>query len=156
MKLQTLASMALVALAQGAFAAEAAYDFVACTSGKRTILDSNPEFTAYATEGWGVVANSTTKVWENASTHCMGFERVVAGKPYGKGVCKWTEAGGDSAIGEYEWSQTGAKWSWLGGMGKLKGISGGGTFQEVFRAKQVDPATAQGCRRDWGKFSLPD
>lgn len=155
MRTQSTVLVALFALAQGAFAAEAAYDFIACTHGKRTMLESNPEFTAYATEAWGVVASSTTKVWENASTHCMGYQRVIAGKPYGKGVCKWTEAGGDSAIGEFEYSNTSAVWTWLSGNGKLKGISGGGTFQEVFNAKQVDPATGQGCRRDWGKFILP-
>lgn len=155
MKLQSTFFIALFAIAQTAIAAEAPYDFVACTHGKRTLLESNPEFTAFATEGWGVVASSTTKAWENASTHCMGYLRVSGGKPYGKGLCKWTEAGGDSAVGEYEFSHTGATWTWLSGMGKLKGISGGGTFQEVFTAKQVDPGTSQGCRRDWGKFILP-
>lgn len=147
--------VAMFALAQGAWAGEAPYDFVVCTHGKRSTLESNPDFTVFATEGWGAVASTTTKIWENASTHCMGYMRVVGGKPYGKGVCKWTEAGGDSAIGEYEFSHTAANWTWLSGTGKLKGISGGGTFQEVYEARQVDPATHQGCRRDWGKLILP-
>jgi hypothetical protein len=156
MNRQKIALATLVFFAHGAFAGEAAYDFIACTHGKRTMLESNSEFTAYATEGWGVVASSTTKDWENASTHCTGYVRVVAGKPVGKGVCKWTEAGGDSGIGEYEFSTAGATWTWLSGTGKLKGISGGGTFKEVFSARTVDPGTAQGCRRDWGKYTLPD
>lgn len=156
MKRLKTALVALAFFAQGAFAAEAPYDFVVCTHGKRTALEANSDFAAFATEGWGVVASSTTKAWENAATHCMGYLRVIAGKPYGKGVCKWTEAGGDSAIGEYEFSPAGAQWTWLSGMGKLKGISGGGTFKDVFAARQVDLATGQGCRRDWGKFSLPD
>jgi hypothetical protein len=155
MRLGTTMGIALFVLAQGAFAAESAYDFVVCTHGKRTMLESNSDYTVFGTEGWGAVASSTTKDWENASTHCTGYMRVVAGKPYGKGVCKWTEAGGDSAIGEYEFSHTGANWTWLSGTGRLKGISGGGTFKEVFTARPVDPATSQGCRRDWGKFILP-
>jgi hypothetical protein len=39
-------------------------------------------------------------------------------------------------------------------MGRLKGITGGGTFQEIFTAKTVDAGTAQGCRRDWGKYTM--
>ena len=156
MKLQKIAFAALISFAPAAFAAEAAYDFVACTHSKLTSLEANSEFVAFAAESWGVVASSTTKAWENASTHCMGYTRVVAGKPTGKGVCKWAEAGGDTAVGEYEYSPAGAKFTWLTGMGKLKGISGGGTFQPVFTARTVDPGTSQGCRRDWGKFSLPD
>lgn len=150
-----LAVVTLIALAGGAVAAEAAYDFVACTHGKRTALEVNGDYAAFSTEGWGVVASSTTKDWENASTHCIGYLRVVAGKPTGKGVCKWAQLSGDTAIGEYEFSATAeSKWTWLSGTGKLKGISGGGTFKEVFSAKPVDPNTGQGCRRDWGKYTV--
>ena len=151
-----LAAAALVAAGLGAQAAEAPYDFVACTSSKRTMVEANNEVVAFGVELWGVVASSTTKFWENASTHCVGYLRIVGGKPVGKGVCKWTEAGGDTATGEFEYPVAGAPtWTWLAGTGKLKGIAGGGTFQELFSARPADPATSQGCRRDWGKFSLP-
>jgi hypothetical protein len=153
---KNLALVALIAIAGSAIAAEAAYDFVACTHGKRTALEETGDFAAYAVEGWGVVASSTTKDWENASTHCVGYLRVTAGKPLGRGVCKWVQNSGDTAVGEFEYSATAEpKWTWLTGTGRLKGISGGGTFKEVFNAKTVDPGTGQGCRRDWGKFMLP-
>jgi hypothetical protein len=45
--------------------------------------------------------------------------------------------------------------TWLAGTGRLKGIKGGGSFQQVFTAGIVDPGTSQGCRRDWGKFTVP-
>src|SRR6185369_10958292 len=150
------ALVALVALAGSAVAAESAYDFVACTHGKGTPIEANGDIVAYAVEGWGVVATSTTKDWENASTHCVGYMRVIAGNRVGKGVCKWAQAGGDTAVGEFEFPQTGEpSWTWLSGTGKLKGIKGGGTFRELFDAKPVDPPTSQGCRRDWGKYMLP-
>lgn len=151
----TLLAAATAALASGAMAQEMAYDFVACTHSKLTMLESNAEFAAYSAESWGTVASSTTKEWENASTHCLGYGRVMGGKPYGKGTCKWVFATGESAVGEYEYSDVSAKFTWLVGMGKLKGIEGGGTFKPVFTAKPSEPGTSQGCRRDWGRFKLP-
>jgi hypothetical protein len=153
---KNLTLMALIAIAGSAIAAEAAYDFVACTHGKRTPIEVNGEYAAFSIESWGVVASSTTKEWENASTHCVGYLRVITGNPLGKGVCKWVQNTGDTAIGEFEFSATAEpRWTWLSGAGKLKGISGGGTFKEVFDAKTVDVGTSQGCRRDWGKYTLP-
>ena len=151
----TLVAAATAALAFGATAQEVPYDFVACTHTKVTMLESTPDFAAYGSESWGTVATSTTKEWENASTHCLGYVRVVSGKPSGKGTCKWVFASGDSAVGEYEYGDAGAKFAWVAGIGKLKGIEGGGTFKPVFTAKPSEAGTVQGCRRDWGKFKLP-
>lgn len=151
----SIVAAATAALAFPATAQEAVYDFVACTHSKISLLESGPHFMAYGAESWGTVASSTTKGWENASTRCLGYARVVAGKPYGKGTCKWVFATGDSAVGEYEYGEAGAKFTWLAGTGKLKGIEGGGTFKQVFSAKPSEVGTAQGCRRDWGKYKLP-
>jgi hypothetical protein len=138
-----------------ASAADIPYEFTVCTHGKPQMLESSGDFTGYAFEGWGVVSSSTTKEWENASTHCVGYSRWMNGKQVGKGLCKWTQASGDSAVGEFEFTPAGERhWTWLAGMGRLKGITGGGTFQEIFTAKTVDAGTAQGCRRDWGKYTM--
>lgn len=148
-----LAATALLAF--GASAQEVSYDFVACTHGKRTVLEQNADIVSFATEGWGTVASSTTREFENASTHCMGYMRLLGGKPYGKGNCKWVFASGDTAVGEYEFGQgPEPKFTWLAGTGKLKGIQGGGTFKTVFDAKPAQEGTGQGCRRDWGKFKV--
>ncbi len=141
---------------QPALAAEVAYDFVTCTHSKHTVLEANSEIVALGVEVWGVVASSTTKAWENASTHCVGSIRITAGKPVGKGLCKWVDAAGDTAVGEFEYPQLGEPtWAWLSGTGKLKGITGTGTYRELFSAKPSEAGTAQGCRRDWGKYTLP-
>lgn len=148
---------AVACAAVGAAAADFNYDFTVCTTGRRIPVEATPDVVAFGIESWGVVASSTTKEWERATTHCAGYLRVVGGKLVGKGTCKWTEAGGDSAVGEWEYPATGEPaWVWLGGTGKLKGITGGGTFRELFSAaKTADPAVSHGCRRDWGKYSLP-
>lgn len=154
--LRTLAAVAIVAIVPSAPAAETGYDFIVCTHGRRIALEANAGIVAFGVESWGVVASSTTRFWERASTHCVGYIRVVGGKPVGKGSCKWTEAGGDAAVGEWELPDAGEPtWTWLSGTGKLNGISGGGTFRELFDARPTDPATSAGCRRDWGRYSLP-
>lgn len=139
-----------------AWSAEFSYDFVACTHGTQRMLESGPEMVALGSESWGIVASSTTKDWENATTRCVGYLRIVGGKPVGKGVCRWVQATGDTALGEWEMPAAGENtWTWLGGTGKLAGIRGGGTFQTVTRAKAAEPGTGQSCRRDWGKYTLP-
>ena len=137
-------------------AAETAYDFTVCTHTRYTPLETDAEIVTFGVEIWGVVSSSTTKFWENASTHCVGYVRMMGGKVVGKGTCGWIAASGDTAVGEWEYPPVGEPaWTWLTGGGKLKGISGGGTFRELFSAKPSAPGTGQGCRRDWGKFNLP-
>lgn len=143
-----IVGLAVAALAQAAYAVESPYDFVACSHGRRIALEANAQIVSFGIESWGVVASSTTNFWDKASTHCVGYIRVAGGKPIGKGTCKWTEAGGDTAVGEWEYSASGdSTWTWLSGTEDFTGITGGGTFQELFSAKPTDPATSAGCRR---------
>lgn len=148
--------LAMSAFSPAAWAADVSYDFVACTNTRLTMLEGSAELRAFGLEGWGVVSSSTTKDWENATTHCVGYGRVMAGKYVGKGVCKWATAAGDTAVGEWEVPAAGeASWTWLVGTGKLTGIAGGGTFKTLFTGKPIEPGISQGCRRDWGKYTLP-
>jgi hypothetical protein len=157
MKLTPIAvSLVATLAAMPALPAEFSYDFVACTHSTSKVLDGGPELTALGVESWGIVASSTTKEWENATTRCVGYLRIAAGKPVGRGVCRWLHATGDTAIGEWDMPASGEnRFTWLAGTGKLKGIQGGGSFQTVSNARPVEPGTGQSCRRDWGKFTLP-
>lgn len=155
MRLHRLAVVALAALAPAAWPADASYDFVACTHSKRTMLEASPEFVAFGVESWGIVSSSTTKEWERATTHCVGYVRVAAGKPTARGVCKWFDAAGNAASGEFDMPAGGEnKFTWLTGTGKFKGIAGAGSFQYLSQG-EAQPGTAQDCRRDWGKYSTP-
>jgi hypothetical protein len=139
-----------------AWAAEVAYNFVACTHTRVAMLEAGPDLVAFGIDNHRIVASSTTKEWENATTHCTGYVRVMAGKQVGKGVCKWVFASGDTAVGEFEYPPAGeASFTWLVGTGRLKGIQGGGTFKQVSAAKPAEPGTSQACRQDWGKYTLP-
>ncbi len=155
-RLVSVMIFATAALASVCSATEVSYDFVACTHSRQTMLEGSAELTAFGLESWGVVSSSTTKEWENATTRCVGYLRVMAGKPVGKGVCKWFTAAGDTGVGEFEYPPSGEPtWTWLVGTGKLAGIRGSGTFKSLFTGKPVESETAQGCRRDWGKYTLP-
>jgi hypothetical protein len=148
--------LALSAFAPMSQAAEAAYDFSVCTHSRTTLIEGSPDLVAFGLESWGVVSTSTTKEWENATTRCAGYIRVMAGKQVGRGVCKWIQATGDTATGEWEYPAAGEpSWRWLVGTGKLKGITGGGTFKALTSAKPAELGTSQGCRRDWGNYTLP-
>ena len=149
--------VALAALAQASSGAvERTYDFVACSHAKRTVVEMNHMFVGYGIESWGVVANSSTKDWENASSHCTGYVQVLGGKSTSRGLCQWTVPGGDTAVGEFEVPPSGeASWKWLSGTGRLMGIEGSGTLKELTSAATSDPMSAQGCRRESGKYALP-
>ena len=144
------------ALALPASAADTSYDFTVCTHGQHTMVEASADLVALGIENWGVVAASTTKDWEGATTHCTGYVRVMGGKPVGKGVCKWFLAAGETAVGEFEYPPAGEpSFTWLAGTGRLKGLTGSGSFRELFDGKPAAPGTAQGCRRDWGRYSTP-
>ena len=151
-----VASAMALMLAQSLSAAEHSYEFVACTHSQRTMIEANADIVAFGFELWGVVASSSTKFWENASTHCAGYIRVSQGRPVGKGTCKWLTASGDSATGEFEYPANGEPgWTWLSGTGALKGIQGAGTFRELFTARPAADGTGQSCRRDRGRYTTP-
>ncbi len=153
---QALAAAAMTVMAPTTWAVDVAYDFVACNHSRRLPLEANADLVAFGVETFGTVASSTTKAFEGATTHCVGYVRVMAGKPVGKGVCKWLVTSGDTAVGAFEMPAGGEPvFTWLSGTGGLKGISGKGTFRELTPTKPIEPGTSQGCRRDWGSFTVP-
>ena len=157
MSIQRMAAAMILALCgTQAWTAEFTYDFVVCSHGTQKLLDSGPELTAVGVEDWGITASSSTKEWENATTRCMGHVLIAGEKTTGKGICRWVQASGGTAVGEWEMAADGQNsWRWLAGTGKLAGIRGGGTFQWVTNGKAVEAGTGQSCRRDWGKYTLP-
>jgi hypothetical protein len=155
MAVRTLLPVAVAAFAAEGRAAETAYDFVACGSAKLTMLEARADFTAFGLELFGIIATSTTKDLESATHHCLGTIRIQDGKRTGKGMCKWTDAAGNTFVGEFESTGNEGKWVFLSGTGRFKGVKGGGQFQYLTNAKPAVDGTAQSCRRDWGTYTIP-
>lgn len=153
----TLIAIAVGMAGSAAWSRDVDYDFVVCTHGRSTVLDPGPDVVALGSELWGIVASSTTKEFEKATTHCLGYMRIIGGKPVGKGVCKWANPAGDTAVGEYEYPEVGENnWKFLGGTGAWKGVSSKvAKFASLGNGKPIEPGTWQGCRRDWGTYTVP-
>jgi len=148
--------IALFALVPTLWAAETPYDFVACFSYKVTPVETTADITAVGLEGWGIVASSTTKEWENATAHGVYVNWSMGGKAGGKSLLKWLTAAGDTIVGQADVTGTGeGTWAFLSGTGKLKGIQGGGWWKAVSAAKPIVQGTAQSCHHIWGKYTLP-
>jgi hypothetical protein len=148
--------IAAAVFAPTAWGADVAYDFVACGNQKYTMLEARPDLTAIGTEQWAIVASSTTKDWESATQHCVGYWRVAEGKEASRGVCKWSDPAGNTAVGEFEQTASGeGTWVWLSGTGKYKGIKGGGRWKVVGQGRPIVEGTGQFCSHDWGRYTLP-
>ena len=120
------------------------------------VVEASPELRVQAIENWAINTSTAVKDWEKATKHCVGYVRIMDGKPTGKGACKWQDATGDSAIFEWEIHANGDYTvAWLGGAGKYKGIKGGGNFEVSNSAKPVVEGTQFQCIRDYGKYTLP-
>ena len=71
-----VAVLAAAATLSTAWSAEVAYDITVCTHGRTTMLESNPEITAFGVESWGIVTNASVPQWEKATTHCVGLSLI--------------------------------------------------------------------------------
>ena len=153
----SFAALTLGGIAPGANATEAEYRGQWCGHFKSTVLESNSEVTTLVTEGWGIETPPyTNPLFTNATLHCAGYTRVLGGKRFQMGSCRWMDGSGDSFVGEYEdQPDMPGKWTFLGGTGKWKGIQGTGTYKTVAYGKPAAPETAQICRVHSGKYTLP-
>lgn len=151
-----IAAFALAAFASAAWAAEE-YGGTFCGHVKRNVLESNADLTVVATETWAIqTPTSTFKPWENATVHCVGYQRILQGKFSGKGSCRWVDSTGDMFIGESE-DQPGKPgvWTFLGGTGKWTGIQGSGTYQRIIGSKPAADGSVEICISHSGKYTLP-
>jgi len=149
--------LSLSATGFAAQATEADYTgLTVCGQNKSTALMATPELTVYSWEFWGIVPpESTFKPLQNATAHCLGYGRVMQGKTTGMASCFWTDAAGDTLIGEsVDAPDKAGVWTFLSGTGKYKGISGGGSYSTTAAGKMAPDGTMQMCFSPTGKWNL--
>ena len=161
MNRKLIASSAAIAAAMlvgvAAQAGETQYGGTFCSHLKATTLQANPDVTALNFETWGIqTPDSAFKPWSNATNHCAGNMVVMQGKSAARGECLWTDADGDTFIGSFvdEPGKPSGVWTFLGGTGKWKGVSGSGTYQYVSSSQRAD-GTGEGCTTHSGTYTLP-
>lgn len=145
------------ALAAPALAGETEYGGTFCGRFVSTMLQGGPEIAAFNVESWGIeTPDSTFRPWAGATNHCAVNVLVLGGKATERGQCVWTDADGDTFIGSFlgEADKPGA-WTFLGGTGKWKGVSGGGTYQHVSASRPRADGTGENCTTHSGKYMLP-
>jgi hypothetical protein len=122
-----------------------------------TPLTTGPDVSAYTADFWGIVPpNNPIKALQNATFHCKTFSHVVRGKTTSLGACFWTDASGDTFIGEtVEAPDQAPIWRFLSGAGKWKGVTGSGTYAPVAGGKPNPDGSVELCSAMSGKWTLP-
>jgi hypothetical protein len=141
-----------------AVATEMEYGGTFCSHSISTMVQAGPDAIALNIEAWGVqTPDSTFKPWANATNHCLVNVTIVQGKTSAHGECLWTDADGDTFLGEHTDvpGKPGGVWTFLAGTGKWKGVTGSGTYQYVSSSKPRPDGTGEGCITHSGKLSLP-
>jgi len=137
--------------------AEQPFDITDCGSGTMTMVSASKELTVFGFDLKGISrSNHENKVFDNATFHCVGVIRVMAGKRNETGYFKIMDSEGDFIVGEVTRAETEkSTWKFLQGNGKWKGITGGGTGWVIMQGKPITPGTFQACFRHTGTIKLP-
>lgn len=128
----TIAASSLALTAAGALAA----DFPKSGSSKATGYWTQP--TTNELEGWeadwqpnlnigmGIIRSETASgPFDKSFLHCIGQDSLVAGQYWSNGSCTETDPAGDKIFVTYNTDT----FTFVGGTGKYKGITGGGTVK---------------------------
>jgi hypothetical protein len=159
-RLLSLTAATVLSLSATGFAAQATEadytGLTACGLNKLTTLIAGPDLTVYSWEFKGIVPpESTFKPLQNATVHCVGYGRVMQGKQTGMGSCHWTDAAGDTFIGEsVDAPDKPGVWTFLSGTGKYNGVTGGGSYSTTAAGKMASDGTMEMCFSPTGKWNL--
>jgi hypothetical protein len=141
--------------------AQQPFDITDSFFAKVTMLSESKELTIFGSEVWGITnSNNENKAFDNMTSYCVAVRKFVAGKPQKSlTYTKFMDNEGDSFIVETarDGTEPGPEgtWTFLEGIGKWKGIKGGGKAWFSARVKPQTPGTAQGRVRMTGTFELP-
>jgi hypothetical protein len=81
----------------------------------------------------------------------------MQGKFSQNGACQYTGPDGQTFIGEYAVGpDKPPTWTFIGGTGKWKGISGGGAYKTTVMGKPFADGSGTICLSHQGKYTLPE
>lgn len=132
--------------------------FVICRSGATTNVAKTEDTVIYTVDHRGVIlSEEPTKFLDNFTQRCVGSISVINGKQSGQGFCRNVDpATGDLVL--VAWTAVGkpgsGTYTYIGGTGKWKGISGSGEYQLVAPTRPADEGTYQNCIRNKDTHTL--
>jgi hypothetical protein len=100
-------------------------------------------------------SNDQSTAFDNWSLQIVGTVKIESGKYSSRYYGKYMSPEGDIIIGEGGRDGDEGTWKFIGGTGKWKGITGGGTNKTVPNIKPIKKGTTQGCSIATGTFQLP-
>ena len=132
---------------------------IMCRSGTVTTLSKTEDTYIYTVSHRGIIlSQDAARLFDNFTHECVGSVAVVRGKYSGGGFCRYVDpATGDLLFGAWTAGDkpgTGT-YTYIGGTGKWKGISGSGDYQVVAPTRALAEGTYQNCVRTKDTFTLP-
>lgn len=126
-----------------------------CFSGQATQLVAT-ETDTYGTYSVSGVTQSDNKAFDALSMECVAAYEMRSKVWQHRGYCVFQDASGDRYHGADNWTTDGGyRFTYLGGTGKFKGMSGEGIGDKGGQVKPIRPGTLQGCRVFKTTYTLP-
>lgn len=124
-------------------------EMLSCGDAISTTIVSSEELTIMSIEGEGInIDYIETKVFDNMTYHTIGLIKSEFGKETGTLYSKYNDASGDFVIVEVIQVGDEREWKYLYGIGKWKGIVGGG------KAVPLTRGMYQSCVKIRGIYEL--
>jgi hypothetical protein len=126
----------------------------------KTLIETK-ELGILSSEVWGIVtSNNENKAFEDMTSYCLAVRKFVAGEQQKSlTYTKFMDKDRDFIVVETtrDGTETGPEgtWTFIQGIGKWKGIKGGGKAWFSARGKPQTASTAQGRVRMKGTYELP-
>lgn len=150
-KLSKFVFYALFAFTLTNFSAKAQepIEMLSCGDIISTTIISSEELTIMGVEGKGInIDYLENKTFDNMTYHTVGVIKTEFGKPAGTLYSKYDDSSGDFVIVEVIQIGDEREWKYLYGIGKWKGIVGGG------RAVPLTRGMYQSCVKITGTYEL--
>lgn len=136
--------------------AESPVDATAYVSADMTMVHADAEAMIMYYDFKGLVlSNNGSEIFNNASERCVGVFKRIGSEIVQNGYCKYLYPNKDYMILGFNGKADDGKWEILFGTGKLKGITGNGTYT-VMRVQPITPDSTQHHRMIKGSYELPE
>lgn len=145
-------------LSAGALHAQQALDHVTCRAGTLSALAQADKLVVWQLDHRGVTrAADANDPFDGFTQRCIGTIANVEGKLAANGWCRNVDPKtGDWTLASWTGSDKPGvgTWAFHYGVGKWKGITGGGTYEVMGPTRPVEAGTYQNCARVKGTMTL--
>jgi hypothetical protein len=126
-----------------------------CGATTYNVVQFSPEVAIMSYDAKAITQQSTIKLFENTTWHCVGVVKMVGGKSSWNSLCKSMSPDGEFIVWDgYGDSESGSTWKAVYGTGKWKGIKSEGKSKVLTTVKPIVQGTNQLCEKYIGWIEL--